>query len=43
MNSHQPVAHYAPAATDHDTLQSRINASWAAPIKRPRQEVDLDA
>jgi len=43
MNSHQPVSHNAPVATDHATLQSRINASWAAPIKHPKQEVDLDA
>lgn len=43
MNSHQQIARDVAVANDRNDLQSRINASWAAPVKRPVQEVDLDA
>ncbi|WP_430472679.1 arylamine N-acetyltransferase family protein [Thalassospira lucentensis] len=43
MNSPLPNAVTMPVLADEKTLQSRVDASWAQPLPRPKQEVDLDA
>ncbi|MBX2831248.1 MAG: arylamine N-acetyltransferase [Rhodospirillales bacterium] len=43
MNSPLSNAMTMPAFADGKKLQSRIDASWAQPVRRPEQEVDLDA
>jgi len=45
MNSPLSNAIPMPAFADEGAgaLQSRIDASWAQPVRRPKQEVDLDA
>ena len=43
MNSPQPISRDVTSANDHSRLQSRVNASWAKPVRIPVQEVDLDA
>ena len=43
MNSHQAANRDVVVANDRGDLQSRIHASWAVPLQKPVQEVDLDA
>ena len=43
MNNPLPIANQMSVSHDRDSLQSRINASWAMPTRRPKQDVDLDA
>lgn len=43
MNSPLPNSATMPVLAEEKNLQSRIDASWAQPLPRPKQEVDLDA
>lgn len=43
MNNQMPVSGNDPVENNREALQSRINASWAVPVRCARQEVDLDA